>query len=108
LSDTWIIDLQHYLTPTGAFADLTPRGRRLAEYCASIVVDATTNLDDPPTVQCRRRPRHRRCLGIVMSYPTVDEHDSIYWQCPICHDNGIITGWQNTLWDGFIEPLAAS
>ena len=108
MSDTWIIDLRHFLTPTGAIADFPPRGRCLAEYFASIVMDATTNLDDPPTVQCRRRPGHRRCQGIVMSYPTVDEHDSIQWYCPICGDNGMITGWQNTLWDGFAEIAAAS
>jgi hypothetical protein len=108
VSDTWIIDLRHYLTPTGAIADLSPRGRRLAEYFASIVADATTELDEPPTVRCRRRPGRRRCDGIVMSYPAVDEHDSIHWYCPLCDDNGVITGWQNTLWDGFAEIGVAS
>lgn len=68
------------------------RARILAEYFASIVVDATTNIDDPPTVQCRRRPGHRRCSGIVMSYPVADEQDGIHWHCPVCHDNGIISG----------------
>lgn len=43
-----------------------------------------------------------------MSFPTSDEQDSIYWQCPVCHDNGLITGWQGTLWDGFTEPAIAS
>lgn len=43
-----------------------------------------------------------------MSYPTGDERDSIQWHCPVCQDNGIITGWQDTLWDGFAESLAAS
>lgn len=44
-----------------------------------------------------------------MSYPASDEHDSIYWYCPVCNDNGVIHGWQNTLWDGFAdEPGDAS
>jgi len=36
-----------------------------------------------------------------MSYPANDENDSIFWHCPICQDNGVIRGWQNTFWDGF-------
>jgi len=107
MGNTWVIDLRHYLTPAGAIADMPSRARSLAEYFASIVVDATTNLDDPPTVRCRRRPGHRRCAGILVSYPSAEELDSIYWHCPVCHDNGVIRSWQNTLWDGFSEPVEA-
>ena len=52
MGNTWIIDLRHYLTPTGAIAPLPSRARLLAEYFASIVVDATTNLDGPPALRC--------------------------------------------------------
>ena len=100
-SNTWIVDLRHYLTPAGALAPMPSRARLLAEYFARIVVDATTNLDDPPSVRCRRRPGHRRCRGVVMSFPAADEGDSIYWYCLVCDDKGVIRGWQNTLWDGF-------
>jgi hypothetical protein len=108
MGNTWIVDLRHYLTPAGAMAPLPPRARILAEYFASIVVDATTNIDDAPTVRCRRRPGHRPCSGIVMSWPTADERDAIHWHCPVCHDNGLISGWQNTLWDGFAHSDSAS
>lgn len=36
-----------------------------------------------------------------MSYPSTEDYDAIYWYCPVCADNGVIRGWQNTLWDGF-------
>jgi len=36
-----------------------------------------------------------------MSYPSLEYDDAIVWCCPVCHDNGIIRGWQDTLWDGF-------
>jgi hypothetical protein len=36
-----------------------------------------------------------------MSYPSADELERIYWHCPVCNDNGFISGWQDTLWDGF-------
>jgi len=71
------------------------------EYFTNIVVDATTNMDDEPSVRCRRRPRRRRCSGIIMSYPAADDLDRIHWYCPVCNDNGFISGWQNTIWDGF-------
>lgn len=108
MGNTWIVDLQHFLAPNGAIAEMPSRARRLAEYFASIVADATTNLDDPPTVRCRRWPGHRRCTGIIMSYPSADDLDRIYWHCPVCNDNGLISGWQKTLWDGFSGPDLAS
>jgi hypothetical protein len=77
------------------------RARLLAEYFARIVIDATTNLDGPPSVRCRRRLGHRRCRGVVMSFPAADEEDSIHCYCLACDDKGVIRGWQNTLGDGF-------
>lgn len=108
MGNTWSVDLRHYLTPAGAMAPMPSRARLLAEYFASIVVDATTSLDDPPTLRCRRRPRHRRCSGTILAVPSPDEDDVILWHCPVCHDNGVIRGWQNTLWDGFREIHSAS
>ena len=101
MGNTWIVDIRHYLDPSGAFADMPSRARLLAEYFTHIVVDATTNIDDEPNVRCRRRPGRRPCTGTIMSYPAADDLDRIYWYCPICNDNGFISGWQNTIWDGF-------
>ena len=103
MPNTCVIDLRHYLAPTGAIAEMPSRTRLLAEYFASIVVDATTNLGNSPTVRCRRWPGRRRCSGMVMSFPANDELESISWHCPVCHDNGIIRGWQYTFWDGLTE-----
>jgi hypothetical protein len=99
----WIVDLRHYLTPAGAIAEMPGPARKPAEYFASIVVDATANLDEEPTVRCRRRPGRRRCTGIVMSYPSADDFESIHWHSPVCNDNGLISGWQKILWDGLVE-----
>ena len=104
MANTWIIDLRHYLTPDGAIADFAGRAR--AEFFASIVVDATTaNTDDALSVQCRRRPRHQRCAGIIVSYLCADKDESIRWYCPVCDDDGSISGWQNTRWDRLAARL---
>jgi len=98
----WVIDLRHFLAPSGAIAaELSAPGRRLAEYFASIVVDATSNLDDPPSVRCRRRPGRRRCTGTIYSVPSIEDLAAIDWHCPVCGDYGVIRGWEGTLWDGF-------
>jgi hypothetical protein len=83
MGSTWIVDLRHYLDPSGAFADMPTPSRPLAECFASIVVDATANLDDEPSVHYRRRPGRRRCTGIIMSYPSADELERIHWHCPV-------------------------
>jgi hypothetical protein len=101
MSNTWVVDLRHYLDVSGAFADMPTPARLLAEYFASIVVDATANLDEEPSVRCRRRPGRRRCTGMIMSYPSADDLECIHWHCPVCKDSGSISGWQDTLWDGF-------
>jgi hypothetical protein len=47
VGNTWIVDLRHYLARAGALAELPSRTPLLAEYFAGIVMDATTNLDEP-------------------------------------------------------------
>jgi hypothetical protein len=101
-----VVDLRHFLAPSGAIAELPAPARRLAQYFASIVVDATSNLDDPPSVRCRCRPGRKRCEGLVISLPDPEHDDAITWYCPVCGDNGLISGWQGTLWDGFADDVS--
>ena len=30
--------------------------------------------------------------------------DDIIWHCPVCGDNGAISGWQGTFWDNSDMP----
>jgi hypothetical protein len=53
MGNTWMVDLRHYLDPSGALADIPSRARLLAEYFTGIVVDATTHLDQEPSVSLR-------------------------------------------------------
>jgi len=108
MPNAWVVDLRHYLTDHGAMAPMPAAARKLAEYFASIVIDATADPDAPPAVRCRRRPRHRPCAGVVMSYYDLDENDCIRWHCPVCLDHGVIRGWQGTLWDASGPETPAS
>ena len=42
--------------------------------------------------------RRRRYLGeIVAEFDSAPGH--VVWQCPVCGDNGLIHGWEHTLWN---------
>jgi ribosomal protein S27AE len=97
----WVTDLTHFLDETGALPDGLPRpARRLAVYLASIV-EAATAVQRPGgqtvAIQCRRRPGHRRCPGVI-SYRILSD-TRVNWACPRCGDNGFIANWQGTAWD---------
>jgi hypothetical protein len=58
-------------------------------------------------VPCRRSPGRRRCRGeIVAELDRTSGH--IVWHCPLCGDNGLIHGWEDSPWDRQHDAGAAS
>ena len=106
MSGYWTVDLRHFLDDSGRIALLPGRGRRLAEYWAEIVSQATL-YDDPTTIRCRRRPGRRPCGALLTVYFDVDNWD-VLWFCPNCDDAGRISGWQGTFWDNSDNPGKAA
>jgi hypothetical protein len=100
--DTWIVDLRHYLTLAGTLVDAPKPARNLAEYFAQIVAQGS-NYDEAITLRCRRRPGRRACPGVLEICPDFDRDDMV-WHCPVCGDNGAISGWQGTFWDNSDIP----
>jgi hypothetical protein len=50
-------------------------------------------------VRCRRRPGRKACPGFILAADD-EAAGTIWWMCPECGDNGLITGWVGTQWDG--------
>jgi hypothetical protein len=48
MGNSWIVNLRHFLEPSGALAPLSGRGLRLAEYWTQIVAQAS-NYEEPTT-----------------------------------------------------------
>jgi hypothetical protein len=89
---TWVID-------SSQFDSLGP-ARRMAEYMGEVISAASSS---PPgrwkqsAIRCRRRPKHRRCLGRIQVRDASD--DSIEWICPVCQDHGVIYNWKGSPYD---------
>ena len=99
MADTWTTDLTHFLQDGRLPQELPGPALRLVEYLGRIVAAVTgAEPDDPLGVRCRRRPGRRPCPGEIEGY-IVPESNAIYWECLVCGDKGLISNWENTIWD---------
>jgi len=101
MGNSWVIDLRHFLNEDGALAEMPRPVSRLANYFGRIVKAVTSRNKDVLTIgiRCRRRPGHRSCLGEIIAFMDYERNSVIVWSCPICGDNGVISGWEGTVWD---------
>jgi len=102
MANTWIVDLRHFLTSAGTLAELPSRARMLAEYWTAIVAQGS-NFAEPITLRCRRRLGRRACSGTLDICPDPDSF-AMLWCCPVCGDNGVISGWEGSFWDNSETP----
>ena len=99
----WVVDMRHYIDEeTGNVPESMPeRVLSLAVFFGAIVAWVTDHLpedDEHTNVPCRRSPGRRRCRGdIIAELDRASGH--IVWHCPLCGDNGLIHGWEDTLWN---------
>lgn len=107
MSNTWITDIRHFLDEKGNLsAELTPSARNLATHQGTII-SLITAAKEPwkeqtINIQCRRRPKRKQCPGVIHAIFDFEE-SKIFWRCPVCGDNGIITGWFDTIFDCFTD-----
>ena len=91
--------MRHFLDDRG---QLPPScARPLVLFFGSIVSAVTALSRDREhalSVQCRRRPKHRRCLGEIHA-SLHSSSNEIYWYCPKCRYHGVISAWEDTIWD---------
>jgi hypothetical protein len=82
-------------------AAIPERVLSLAVFFGAIVAWVTDHLPEGDwltNVPCRRSPGRRPCRGeVVAELDRTFGH--IVWHCPLCGDNGLIHGWEDTPWD---------
>jgi hypothetical protein len=100
MADVLFTNLTHFLDERGRIGPASGPARRIAEHVLAIVAatsDSPVAAHCETGLPCRRRPRHRPCPGRIESVVAPDSQ--IEWWCPVCNDQGFISGWQDTLWD---------
>ena len=106
VGDSWITDARHLPDPADEDPGITRAGRNIARYFSSIVAAAAAETSESPAkthVRCRRRPRRKPCPGKIRA--GVDARtDEVTWECPVCGDNGTISGWRGSSWDPSAIP----
>ena len=96
----WVIDIRHWLDDSqsgAAVPQLKSKVKKITEiitYATSI--ESGLSVDSQP--KCWRRPKRKPCKGNldIQIYPASGQ---IYWMCPICEDEGVVTGWRGLIWD---------
>lgn len=92
-------DLSHFLDLPD---DAPGPARRLATQLGDLVRAATAAEPGPAWISalpCRRRPGHRACPGRMM-VARPDTAAPIAFECTDCGDGGVISGWQDSPYDG--------
>jgi hypothetical protein len=108
MGNVWYTDIQHFLDADGYPAPGLPRpAERLMEHFGSIIEAVTGRNEKKATkitdVQCRRRPGHWRCEGRILAAIAEVNPEAVEWECPLCSDRGLITGWRGSIWDKMPE-----
>jgi hypothetical protein len=101
MPNTWVTDMRHFLDESGVLARMPGPALNLATFQGAIsawVTSPAGRVSNRTNVTCRRRPSGRRCLGEIVA-ELVDGDQTVDWCCPVCGDNGVIRGWQDTQWD---------
>jgi hypothetical protein len=104
----WSTNMQHFLDEKGSTDQIPAEVKELADHFGAIVaavtLDFTGRAITVPDITCRN-PGSPGCMGSITGYLS-QNIDSIEWYCTECDDSGVITGWDDTLWDCHEVALA--
>ena len=94
----YISNMLHFLDETGNIPKQMPKeARELASFLA-LVVDATTKTMPSTLTSTEIRCFKKGCHGLVKSALSPDCKET-HWYCPVCENEGVISGWKLTKWD---------
>ena len=91
----WVIDIRHWLNESKS-GPAVPQLRQKVKKLGEIIAYATSVAAGIPVLsppRCWRRPGRKACatpLEIDFD-PTTNQ---IHWKCPVCADEGIVSGWE--------------
>ena len=94
----YMTNLSHFLDETGNITKQMPKAARELAIFFSLIVDVTT-MNKPSTLTSTDiRCCEDGCYGLVKTSLRIKTNE-INWFCPVCENEGVISGWQMTKWD---------
>ena len=72
--------------------------KELASFLTHII-EASTDFDSESGYSTEITCINKGCKGIIQSRLLIEKDHEIYWQCPECKEEGIITEWEGSRWD---------
>jgi hypothetical protein len=98
MPQSFVIHLPQYLDDAGNLPDALPGPAvAIALFCGAVVAWVSSGGGDLTNVVCRRSRARRPCRAEVYARRAPD--DRIEWRCPVCGEQGVISGWRGTRWD---------
>lgn len=100
MSKTWITHVPHFLDEGGNIPNELPApALKMVTAICSYIAYAThfAGEMDEEFPSCFVTFNNKNCQGKVFPCLTMDE--KVGWRCDTCNNNGIISGWQGSLWD---------
>ena len=101
----WVIDIRSWLveketeTQDSALKDKVEKVREIITHATGSA--AGKPAESPP--MCWRKFEGNPCKGKLVT--RLDQGtDQIYWKCPVCQDEGVITGWRGLIQDVLKNP----
>lgn len=87
----YVTDFRHFLNAQGAIGLPKGPGLRFANFLATLVVVATDHAAKDATTcfKCKSPQVHA----------AIDNERRVAWKCLACNECGVISNWQETLWD---------
>ena len=101
----WVIDIRHWLNESQD-GPAVPQLKKKVEKLEEIIVFATSVESLVPVShypKCDKRPGRKPCKGRLDVKMVSD--DEIYWLCPVCGDEGVVSGWTDLFWNVTIGDL---
>jgi RNA polymerase subunit RPABC4/transcription elongation factor Spt4 len=96
----WVIDIRHWLGENlvdAGLPQLRLKVKKLGEIVSyATAIEAGIWVDFEP--ECGRRPKKKACKG-KLDIDLDSDTDQIHWRCPVCGDEGVVTGWKGLIWD---------
>ncbi len=94
----YFTNLSHLLDHEGNFPKkLQKEAKELAVFLP-LVTDYTTRVKNTTLSPTDIRCFNKGCHGMISSAIRPDTKE-IHWYCPVCENEGIVTGWEGTKWD---------